>query len=75
LTQCRIRLLNDRKGTAHVDENPRDRRMLVVHTPAHDDVADFPDSRPRDIAHRTAKNVGERYHPVSEASVESEMLT
>jgi hypothetical protein len=49
--------------------------MLVAGIPAHDDVADSPDSRTHGITDRAAENVGDRYHPVSEGSVEGEVLT
>jgi hypothetical protein len=75
LTQCNVRLLHDRNGAAHLDENPCDRGVLVAGVPAHDDVADSPDSRTPGIADGAAKNVGERYHPVSEGPVKSELLT
>jgi hypothetical protein len=75
LTQCHVRLLHGRKDTAHLDENPCDRGVLVAGVPAHDDVADSADSRTRGIADGAAKNVGNRYHPVSEGPVNSEVLT
>jgi hypothetical protein len=74
LTQCRVRRLHDRKAAAHLDGNPCDWRVLVAGVPAHHDVADSADSRTRGIAHGAAKNVGERYHPVSEGPVKSETL-
>ncbi len=75
LSQCHVRLLHDRKCVAHLDENPCDRRVLVAGVPAHDDVAHSPDSRTRGIADGAANNVGDRYHPVSEGPVKSEVLT
>jgi hypothetical protein len=74
LTQCHVRLLHDRMGAAHLDENPGDRRVLVAGVPSHDDVADSPDSRARGIADGAANNVGDRYHPVSKCPVESELF-
>lgn len=56
-------------------KNPCDRGVLVAGVSAHDDVADSADSRTRGIADRAAKNVGNRYHPVSEGPVNSEVLT
>ena len=73
-TQCHVRLLHDRKGAAHLDENPCDRRVLVAGVPSHDDVADSPDSHARGIADGAAENVGDRYHPVSKCPVESEAV-
>jgi hypothetical protein len=75
LTQCHVRLLHDCKGAAHLDENPGDRGVLVAGVSAHDAVADSPYSRTRCIADGAAKNVGERYHPVREGPVKSEVLT
>jgi hypothetical protein len=75
LTQCHVRLSHARKRAANLHENPSDRRVLVAGTPTHDDVADSPDSRTRVVADGAAKNVGKRYHPISEGPVEREVLT
>jgi hypothetical protein len=75
LSQCHVCPLHERKGATHRDENPCDRGMLVGGIPPHDDVAHSPDSRTRAVADRAANNVGDRYHPVSEGPVESELLT
>jgi hypothetical protein len=74
LTQCHVRLLHGRKDAAHLYENPCDRGVLVAGVPAHDDVADSRDSRTRGIADGAAKNVSKRYDPISEGSVDSEVL-
>ena len=73
LTECRVRRMHDRDSAAHLDGNPSDRWVLVAGVPAHDDVADSPDSRARDSAHGAAKEAGKRYHPVGEGPAKSEM--
>ena len=75
MTQCHIRLLDGRKGATHRDDNSCNRRMLVADVPVHNDIADSPDSHTRGIADGAAKNMYERYHPVSEAPVEREVFT
>jgi hypothetical protein len=59
LSQCHIRLLHDRNGAPHLDENHCDWGVLVGGVPAHDDVADSPDSRTGGIADGAAKDVGD----------------
>ena len=51
------------------EENPGYRRVFAVGVPAHDDVADPPDSRSRGVADRAAKNLRERDHPVGNGPV------
>jgi hypothetical protein len=73
LSQRHVHLSYDCIRAARSEENPDYRRVFAVGVPAHDDVADPPDSRLRGVADRAAKNLRERDHPVGNGRTKSEV--